>query len=74
MAKPGIGTSDDYRFVRFSWEVPSSAELADFGFPFVWETKNQIFGEHQGRVNWSKDGREIKSAVATKFAALAVLY
>jgi hypothetical protein len=57
--KQGLATADDFRFLRISWEIP--------GTPAKWSgfAKGGAYSQHYAniclKVNWLKDGAEIKN-------------
>lgn len=71
MAKQGLATSGDFRFVRTAWEVPAKAISLQW-FPFA---KGGIFSPFYADVhmlvNWAANGRELKSEVDRKYSHIA---
>jgi hypothetical protein len=68
-ARQGLGTADNFRFVRLAWEVPRSNEIqpSQRWYPFA---KGGMFAPYYADiyllVNWSRNGNEIKTNVNEK--------
>jgi len=64
--KQGLGTTDDFRFVRLSWEIPAF----NFGKGNLWVPyakggeSNSFYSDIHLSVNWKDDGREVRSVGA----------
>jgi hypothetical protein len=82
-AKPGLQTSDNFRFVRLWWEVGKSricftakdcksAQVSGFKwFPYMKGGKpSKWFANQEHVVNWYRDGIEMKEFVAGQYPYL----
>lgn len=58
--KQGLGTGDDFRFVRCMWEVPVESVGRWLPFAKGGEYSN-FYAEHYLRVNWEKSGEEMRT-------------
>src|SRR5262249_25072703 len=69
VARTGLATLDNFRFLRCWWEIPASS-LVNFGQ--LWKPIEKggetwpFFGDIDQRVLWHKNGQELKSFVADK--------
>jgi hypothetical protein len=65
--RQGLATTDNARFVRFWWEVPTN----DTWFPYVKSGRNRRWYESpQHRVNWRDDGAQIKQSIVERYPYL----
>jgi hypothetical protein len=70
IAKQGMGTSDDMRFVRLIWELPTGKKYRDEWPPIcLGDQDSKYYAEHFGRVNWKGDAHEMKTAITKKFGS-----
>jgi hypothetical protein len=65
--RQGLATTDNARFVRFWWEVPTN----DTWVPYVKSGRNRRWYEApQHRVNWRDDGAQIKQSIVDRYPYL----
>jgi len=70
VAKQGLGTSDDFRFIRLRWEVPVSLGTRDgWAVVIIGDQPSRFYAEHSGCLNWFSDGRELKTCITNKFGS-----
>lgn len=70
VAKQGMGTSDDFRFVRMIWELPPGSMSREQWPPIcLGDQDSKYYADHFGRVNWKNNAKEIKTAIANKFGS-----
>lgn len=75
--RQGLATTDNFRFVRYAWEVepthPSAPLCATRGKWFPYAKGGQFRRWRQlpsHRVNWEDDGREIKQSIVDRYPYL----
>ena len=61
----GLGTTDNFRFLRLSWECPG--DCGDWTVYFDGGKFSRFWDEYQLRVLWSNDGMQIKRLIEDKF-------
>jgi hypothetical protein len=62
----GLGTLDDFRFLRLRWEVPSQALQARFSPYYHGGAYSPFYDEFPLVVHWGAHGKEIKDFVEKK--------
>jgi len=70
VAKQGLGTSDDFRFIRLRWEIPVPRGVKD-SWPVVMigDQPSRFYAEHSGCLNWFSNGKELKTCITDKFGS-----
>ncbi|MEL4247439.1 BREX-1 system adenine-specific DNA-methyltransferase PglX [Shewanella xiamenensis] len=69
-AKPGLGTRDDFRFVRLWWEIPLVSDSKMKWCPVAFGGKStKYFAEHRTFINWSDNGKELKEFIRMNYGS-----
>lgn len=56
LARQGVATADNFRFLRLHWETPNRADFPPF---LAGENSIRYFGDSLSVINWREDGKEL---------------
>jgi len=68
-ARCGLGTTDNFRFLRLRWEVPACSIGSDWVTYFDGGAYSPIYDDFYLVVWWRNNGEEIKHFIADKFGS-----
>jgi hypothetical protein len=68
-ARCGLGTTDNFRFLRLRWEVPNAVIGSEWVAYFDGGAYSPIYDDFYLVVWWRNDGEEIKQFIAEKFGS-----
>ena len=69
-AKPGLGTRDDFRFVRLWWEIPLQSNDDSEWVPVTFGGKStHYYAEHKTVLNWKESGKELKEFIRKNYGS-----
>ncbi|MCF7979893.1 MAG: Eco57I restriction-modification methylase domain-containing protein [Chromatiaceae bacterium] len=70
VAKQGLGTSDDFRFIRLRWEIPVGLAMKDgWAVVIIGDQPSRFYAEHSGVLKWFSNGKELKTCITDKFGS-----